>query len=447
MSTPDRFYLNSTTGDDQAAGTSPDTAWRSIARANRQALLPGQRLLLLPGVHRGSLHPACRGDESADPIVIAGIGTERAVIEAESGDAVACADVGGLAIRDLVCRGRGAENGIAIRNALSGARVLSGIEISNCDCSGFSNCGIVVLGCASDYSQSGFAGVRITGSRCWDNRYYGCKLDAPWDEAANRHAHRDVVIRNCQFFDNRGDPSYMENHSGSGLLIDGVDGALIESCSAWGNGLDCHATVGGPCGIWAHACNRAVIRRCVSHHNAAGSLIDGDGFDFDAGVTNSVMEHNLSYHNGGAGYMVYDYDQSPRAVAGNVVCDNVSVDDCRHNCWYGAIHVFAHHPAGICSIRITDNRVLLTAPDATARDRAIAAALACHHSHGATILGNHLEVIGNAYALRGGANRGALVGSNHLSVVGDHPVVRWDDRDYPSYAAWCAETGYGEVQA
>ncbi len=43
------YYLDATHGDDGKPGTTPAAAWRSLARANRQAFQPGDRLLLARG--------------------------------------------------------------------------------------------------------------------------------------------------------------------------------------------------------------------------------------------------------------------------------------------------------------------------------------------------------------------------------------------------------------
>jgi hypothetical protein len=97
-------------------------------------------------------------------------------------------------------------------------------------------------------------------------------------------------------YDNQGDPEYFSNHSGSGILMEDVDGGVIEYCEAYNNGYDCNSKNGGPCGIWAAVANDIIIQYCESHHNRTGK-VDGDGFDFDGGTTNSIMQYNYSHNN------------------------------------------------------------------------------------------------------------------------------------------------------
>ena len=43
------YYLDSREGDDSADGRSPQTAWRSLAKANTRTFAPGDSLLLRRG--------------------------------------------------------------------------------------------------------------------------------------------------------------------------------------------------------------------------------------------------------------------------------------------------------------------------------------------------------------------------------------------------------------
>ncbi len=68
--TPNTFYVDSLAGDDAHDGTSPASAWKSLARVNSATFLPGQKILLKSGsVFHGQLWP--KGSGSADsPIVL-----------------------------------------------------------------------------------------------------------------------------------------------------------------------------------------------------------------------------------------------------------------------------------------------------------------------------------------------------------------------------------------
>jgi hypothetical protein len=104
----------------------------------------------------------------------------------------------------------------------------------------------------------------------------------------------------------------LDNHSGSGILISGTDSAIVEYCLAKNNGWDQPWEGNGPIGIWAYHSNNVIIQHCIAHSNKTNPKgWDGGGFDFDGGVTNSVMQYNLSYNNMGPGYGLYQYSAPP----------------------------------------------------------------------------------------------------------------------------------------
>jgi hypothetical protein len=146
---------------------------------------------------------------------------------------------------------------------------------------------------------------------------------------ASTYSNEDVTISETVAHDNLSDPHYTEKHSGSGILLGNVSGGRIEQCIAYGNGASNGSRAGGPVGIWAHDADRVVTTRCVSYRNRTGSRHDEGGFDFDGGVSNSVMENNVSFENDGPGYHVWNYAYAPHSVGNITVRYNRSVGDTR----------------------------------------------------------------------------------------------------------------------
>jgi hypothetical protein len=73
-STPWIFYVDATLGDDDNDGTSPATAWQTVAKVNAATLLPGQRVLFKRGgTFAGQLTPTDSG-ESGNPITYGAYG-------------------------------------------------------------------------------------------------------------------------------------------------------------------------------------------------------------------------------------------------------------------------------------------------------------------------------------------------------------------------------------
>src|SRR5207249_2897114 len=95
------YYLGAA-GDDTRDGKSPDAAWRTIARANRQALSPGDKLLLQGGqAFEGNLVVKVTGMPRAkSPLTIASYGKGKATIRAGNGTAIAITNIGGVVVRD-----------------------------------------------------------------------------------------------------------------------------------------------------------------------------------------------------------------------------------------------------------------------------------------------------------------------------------------------------------
>jgi len=110
----------------------------------------------------------------------------------------------------------------------------------------------------------------------------------------------NVAIQKSTFHDNPSFPG-LYTPSGSGIVLSGVKNGLIEDCEAYHNGAKNTNPGGGPVGIWAYDADNVLINRCVSHDNLSQNN-DGGGFDFDIGVTNSVLQNCKSYYNWGPGY-------------------------------------------------------------------------------------------------------------------------------------------------
>jgi hypothetical protein len=197
-------------------------------------------------------------------------------------------------------------------------------------------------GYASDKSKSGYKDVRITNCVTHQNEYFGILTTGYWQDDPNTYANSNVYVGYCKMYDNPGDPDYFENHSGSGILMEDVDGGIIEYCEAYNNGYEGGCKVGGPIGIWAAVANKVIIQCCESHHNRAGKG-DGGGFDFDGGTTNSTLQYNYSHDNDGAGYLICSYENAPHTFNNNIVRYNISANDGQKR-RLGSVHLWTGSP-------------------------------------------------------------------------------------------------------
>ncbi len=95
---------------------------------------------------------------------------------------------------------------------------------------------------------------------------------------------------------------------------------------------------GGPCAIWSHSSDSVLIQYCEAFDNKTNGAADGGAFDFDGGVTNSILQYCYSHDNEGPGYLMWNYDGAPHRLGNNTIRYCISANDARKHS-YGAIHI------------------------------------------------------------------------------------------------------------
>jgi hypothetical protein len=198
-----------------------------------------------------------------------------------------------------------------------------------------------------------------------------------------------------------------------------------------GNGALCRATGGGPVGIWAYSSRKLVIQRCVSVRNLTGGKFDGGGFDFDGGVTESVMQYNYSAGNDGAGYLVFDFGAAPFRLADNVIRFNISENDGRKNGYAGISVNSAGAP--IERLGIYHNTVFVEPSKTKDRPRAIFV-----HKTKDCRLHNNLLIATRGCPLAdiGPNQSGLCIQGNHFWAADGDFLIRDADEDVRSLASW-----------
>ena len=344
------IYL-SADGDDVADG-SKERPWRILGKINSMDLAPGDQVLLHAGhTFAGPLLLTAEDAGTAEsPVSILTWphdDTARAIINAGDGTGIHVINAAGINIRSLEIAGNGPGrnfgSGIRFVNDLPGATRLKFVSIQQVVAHGFAGRtdrlktmwqgkeyrvaeeghGIAFgFGVTPDDSASGYDDVLIEDCEVYENQHTGVNFEQPQKNPKRAYAHGNIMIRRVKAHHNLGDPEFVDNHSGSGIFLNFCDTALIEHCEAWENGALCKSNVGGPVGIWTHASRCVVIRHCHSHHNRSQTL-DGGGFDFDAGVSDSTIEFCHANDNSGAGLLVYTYGEAPLRMAHNHARHNV----------------------------------------------------------------------------------------------------------------------------
>jgi Right handed beta helix region len=300
--TASTFYVDSARGSDSNHGTSPREPWRTLARVGRGGYRGGDTILLRGGerfegticVGRTNVSASGRGGG----LTIRSYGGGRATIAAPPHtDGIAAIDIG-LNVADVNVVGRrdvcneNTSNGY--REGTAGirleARDLNGtlaraLTVTHADLRRFCE-GIVVV---SDDARSRISGVRISHVTAHDNSDAGIWT---YDRARAEQLIADVRVTHTR--------AYRNGYRG-GIMLFGVDGGTVAHSVAYGNARQ----AGGGVGIWAFDSNRIVFAHNESFGNGSPEITDdGDGFDFDRGVSHSVMVDNYSHDNGGIGLLV-----------------------------------------------------------------------------------------------------------------------------------------------
>lgn len=431
------YYL-SNSGNDAAAGTSPTQPWQTIARLNKTTLHPGDRVLLAGGqTFSGSISLQQPSQGTAtQPIVIRSYGVGQATIASGEETGFYAYNTAGIELRHLtfVGSGRLSNKASGIVFYLDSANTqLQHVRLDSLDVSGYQKSGAVI---GSWNDVSGYTDVRITNCQLHANGEAGLTsyafypLDTP--------AHHNWYVGNCVAYDNAGRADITDIHTGNGIMLSGIDGVLIEKCTAYHNGWLSAWPWGGPVGIWGWSCNNLVIQYCESHHNQSGTSKDGGGFDLDGGCTNSVLQYNYSHDNQGPGYLLAQFDGAP-AMHDLTVRYNISENDAR-DYDQGAIQVWSSGAnGGIVNAAIHNNTVYLQQPANGSSPKALY--LMSDGIAGITVRNNIFETSTGLPVVSTNTTTGMRLEGNCYWAPNAALVLNWAGNWFSTLADWRAATG------
>ena len=351
-----KTYYISSHGNDLNNGLGITSAWKTLSPVNNLNLEPGDQVLLEGGQNfTGTIE--LNADDlgtATSPIVISSYGNGMATINVVNTAGIQGINSGGLTISRLILKGNGSDhNGIGffINQTQSD---INHIFIDSIEVSGFGGRGFLVGAYNTD---RGFNHVTVEHSSFHDNGIAGFESFGAWPA----FSHKNFNIRFCKFYNNAGVLTSTKT-TGTGLVISGVNGGVIEYCEAYNNGANNRSLGGGPVGIWVYDAKNVVIQYCESHHNKAGLFKDGGGFDIDGGSQYCVVQYCYSHDNEGYGMALVEYG-SPNEFTGNIIRYNISQNDGRKNN-YGAIALYAYDASHkVKNSEVYNNTVYVNAND------------------------------------------------------------------------------------
>lgn len=333
------YYVDAAAGKDEFAGTSPATAWSSLAKVNATTFQPGDTLLFKAGgVWKGVLHPLGAGTSAAHIRIDSyGPGNKPLINGRGAEAAVYLLNQPYWEIRNLEVtntgKNRGEYVGIMVRNDSGGP--LNYAYIGSCrvhDVNGVTagyygkNAGIAVV---ADMNGSTWNDVMIENNEISRVDRIGImvgptvQLNTPnqWillPKSAN------ITIQNNAISDSGGD----------GILNFVTHNTLIQHNVV----ADCggRASDGSPnttsytnkysAGIWSAIATKTVIQ--YNEVYGERTTFDGQGYDVDLGSDDIVVQYNYSHHNQG-GFLLFCESGSKADINNAKIRFNVSHDDRR----------------------------------------------------------------------------------------------------------------------
>lgn len=435
-------YYFSSAGNDSTGDGSQANPWRSVSKFNQLDLNPGDNAYFRAGdqfTGRLYLNTSDSGVNASGqlvaPIKIGVYGSsdpsQRALIQAPANsEGFLAYNSAGIELSGLDFLAGSSSSGTRKSGisfyvdaaASAGVSKFEHIRVANVAAHGFADSGLSI------YAESGvgYDDVRIADSEFYGNSFSGINVGASrWQDLI----HANVMIDGVTAHDNPG-ASGSTPHSGHGIVVAQVDGAIVQNSVARDNGKSFGY---GNVGIWAWQANNVVIQNNLAFGNRSPAGGDGGAFDLDGGVTNSLVQYNRSYDNDGAGLLLAQFG-SAEAMSKNVFRYNLSINDGRGD--YGGITVWGESAGDIATSAVFHNNTVVV--DSSVVPQARGAVWFLNENHLDLSFFNNALVALNGGALIAGpaeASKAKFIGNAYWTDAA--PIVL-EDATYATVEAWAA---------
>lgn len=354
-----KHYLDCTAGSDAADSHTPQTAWRTVDKANSYTFQPGDSLLLRRGSRcEGMLWPKGSGTEQA-PIHLGayGQGALPVIVGGSDSAGLRLSNQQYWEIENLDVMG-GSPYGIHIGGNTPVMRHFrianvvvhdvpgtpltkdSGLVVIAPDNGARSRIDDVILDGVTAYQTSEWAGIIVNG--------------AGFDSVDGQNRGEHVEIRN----------SIVHDVAGDGILLARVSHGVLEHNVAWYTGMQEKETIGTPNAIWEWMC-----RDCRVEYNEGfftdSPGVDGGVFDIDYGDENNLLQHNFGHDSQGYCVSVFGAE----GTAGNSVHSEIRHNTCIHNGRsprlskrQGAIFLYTWNGGKLDGVEIANNTIVWDPP-------------------------------------------------------------------------------------
>jgi len=306
------FYVDSVGGSDGTSGLTPETAWRTLAKANATTFAPGDTVLFKAGcAWSGQLWPKGSGAEGA-PITVASYGAGAKPIINGNGAAQEALllhnqqywEIGHLEITNYDPAGPDVDpyrQGIRVLGEDAGTLrhiYLRDLDVHDVNGSitvgrdqGKCNAGIL-FDVEGTTAPTSFDDVLIEGCNVHDCERSGIKLWSNWGRScdqADPALHTNVIIRS----------NVVDSIAGDGINVHQTAGALAEYNLV---SRSCYRTDKANAALWTWASDDAIIQYNEVYQSM--QTRDGMAFDIDGCSQRCIFQYNYSHDNQGGFVMV-----------------------------------------------------------------------------------------------------------------------------------------------
>ncbi|MFJ9520710.1 RICIN domain-containing protein [Kitasatospora sp. NPDC101801] len=297
------YHLDCAAGSDAGAGTSPGTAWRTLAKVAATTFAPGDRLLLKRGTRcEGTLAPQGSGTP-ASPITVDAYGTGAAPLVAGGGAAraVLLRNQQGWEIRNLEITNSGAAKGgrraVSVELTDYGTAshfVLENLDIHDVngdDTKDLNGSGGIYFTVAGVTTPTRFDGITLRNNSLRAVDREGVFLVSTWNRSGFEAPSAGSFLPwpNVLITGNR-----LTDIGGDGIVPGNTTGALTEHNTVAGFQK---RSAGYNAGIWTYDSDHALFQ--YNEASGGSTTRDGMAYDVDQGTVGTVFQYNYSHDNAG----------------------------------------------------------------------------------------------------------------------------------------------------
>jgi hypothetical protein len=339
------YYISSSSGNDVSGDGSKSKPYKSFSKFdmnNTIKLVGGDSVLLKGGdTFTSTLTIWASGNANSDIVVgsydnIVNGATNNALIKITDASSTGVSTYGiYITVRDLIVSGPWDQyNSTGSNSAGIGlAPVITpvgSVAVIGCDVSGF------FWGIYTSYSsipaKNVFTTVNLMYNFIHECGKAGVDISAGVPSSNNHiYSFGNLICYKNYIYNNLAgtcsDPLSC-GHNGDGAVFGSFAKGSMSHNVIFHNGWLNKSKGAGPAGFWVWDSDSVIMEYneaydCGSQPEAG----DGDAFDLDGGVTNTVLQYNYSHDNWAAGYLVWEYGSPRVSNSNNIIRYNISDND------------------------------------------------------------------------------------------------------------------------